>query len=160
MIMLLLMKPMSDIQEQLERVFSDLTEDFGYPATLRSGWPFRLSRFQEKTWMPAIEVSETEKEYRIKAEVPGINPEDLVVDVLGNLVTIQGESRQEKKEDKQNLHRSEFRYGQFYRQIPLPHDVQREGCRAEFKHGILMLTLPKLETTERKRLKINVIPAK
>jgi HSP20 family protein len=149
---------MSDLRQQLDRLFSDMSEEMAYPFALNSDWkPFRLvQEMREKAWLPAIEVAETESSYLVKAEVPGMNPDDISVEVLGNMVTLKGETRQVKKEDKQNIHRSEFRYGQFYRQIPLPENINSDACRAEFHHGILELTLPKLEKSPHKQIKIEV----
>jgi HSP20 family protein len=156
--MSLMLRPLEDVREQMERMFSELTEDFGLPTTLRNEFkrPFRIDGFGTRTWIPAIDVSETEAEYVVKAEIPGINPEDIIVEVMNNVVTLSGESRSEKKEDKRNYHRSEIRYGRFYRQIPLPTEVKSESSRAEFHNGILELFLPKLEENKRQKVKIDI----
>lgn len=153
-----LMRPNSDLRDQLDRIFTDITEELGFPTAFRADWkPLQLlPESGKRAWLLPVEVSETESDYIVKVEVPGMKPEDIQVEVLGNIVTIQGETRQEKQENKQNIHRSEFRYGQFYRQIPLPNNIKSESSRAEFHNGVLELTLPKQEESKHKRLKIDV----
>lgn len=159
--MSLLMRPMSEIREQMERLFSDLSHDLGYPLTLRSDWKSAKSDDNGlKTWLPAIEVSESDEEYVIKAEVPGIKPEEIHLEILGNMFLIQGETRQTKEEEKRNVHRSEIRYGRFMRQIPLPSGIQGDNCRAEFSNGILELRVPKMEESRRKRIPVDIKSSK
>ncbi len=153
-----LLTPLSETREQMERMFTDLIDDFGFPSTLRSGLkPFRLlENASTRAWLPAIEMLETEKDYVVKAEVPGMKPEDIHVEVLGNTVTIQGETEEKKEEEKRNTYRSEFRYGRFIRQIQLPTYVKGENTQAEYKNGILELKIPKMEESKRNRITVNV----
>ena len=109
------------------------------------------------TFMPAVDVSETDNEYRIKAEVPGVKKEDLNVNVQDGILTINGESRFEDEEKKDGrLIRQERRYGKYSRSMRLGKDVDSSGVKAEYKDGVLELTLPKLEEVKPKKIAITV----
>ena len=140
-------RPFTDIRDQMDRLFSELTEDLGFRPMVRG-------MQGQEVWIPPVEISETENEYVVKAEMPGMNPEDIEVDVVGNNVTICGETRDEKEEKGKNIYRSELRYGQFMRRVPLPGNVKSEDAHAEFHHGLLELRLPKMEESRRKKIKI------
>ena len=109
-------------------------------------------------WTPAVEIEETEKELILKAEIPGIDAKDLEVEVGEDRVTISGEHKEEKRTEdkKKNYFHSEFYYGNFQRLIPLPMPIKTDAIRSEFKHGILTLTLPKVENAPKKVVKINL----
>lgn len=159
--MALILRPVDDVRDQVERLFSDLTEDLNYPSFSRSEWrPFRslLSGQSQATrqWLPPIEVAETEQQFTIKAEVPGIQPEEIQVEMVDNSIVIQGETRQEQHDEQQNVHRSELRYGRFYRQIPLPGYVKPDSAQAEFNHGLLTLRFDKEDEQKRKKINVNV----
>lgn len=109
-----------------------------------------------KAWLPAIEVSETESKYQIKAELPGVDPDKLSVDVQRNRVIIEGHSEMNSESRDQQFHRSEFRYGRFYRQLPLPDYVDSASSQAEFRHGILAITFDKHQHTQRNPINIKV----
>lgn len=110
------------------------------------------------TWAPAIELKSTDDAIVLRAELPGINAENLDVQVARESVLISGEYKSETKtEDKEHqIHRSEFRYGSFHRVIPLPVAVQNDQVQADFKDGILNLTLPKVEAEKPKVVKVNL----
>ncbi len=149
-----LTRPFSDIREQLNRAFYEMTEDFGFPLGLRSEWPFQESR---KAWFPTVEISETDKEIRLRANIPGMKkPEDIQVEVNQNSVVLSGEMKSEKKEESENVYHSEFRYGSFYRRMTLPTDVKSSEARAEYKNGVLELYLPKAMASQSKRIPITV----
>jgi HSP20 family protein len=150
-----LIRPLNDMRQELDRLFNEFHEELTLPARFNLEWP---TPRMEKAWLPAIELTETESQYQIKAEVPGIKPEDLHVEVMGNTVIIKGESREECNEgdDQKNIYRSEIRYGQFYRQVPLPSKVRAEACKAEFQHGMLTLTLPKQDEDQQQRIKLEI----
>ena len=109
-------------------------------------------------WAPAIELKSNDDAIVLRAELPGINAEDLDVQVTREAVSISGEYKSETKtEDKEHqIHRSEFRYGNFHRVIPLPISVQNDQVKAEFKDGILTLTLPRVEAEKPKVVKVNL----
>ncbi|NWF59542.1 MAG: Hsp20/alpha crystallin family protein [Fischerella sp.] len=108
------------------------------------------------TWAPAIELKETDADIILKAEVPGIEAKDLDVEVSTDAVAISGEYQQEKRDEDKGLIRSEFRYGQFQRVVPLPVAVKNDQVKAEFKNGVLTLTLPKIEAAKRNVVKVDL----
>ncbi len=114
------------------------------------------SDLQSNGWAPAIEIKETDSEIVLRAEVPGLNAENLDVQVTRNAVSISGEHRYEKKTEDKGYFHSEFRYGKFQRIVPLPSKVENDQVKAEFKDGILMLTLPKAADERRKVFRVNL----
>lgn len=110
----------------------------------------------EMTWMPSIELQDTDANLILRAQIPGVEAKDLDVQVTRDTVSIAGEHRYENKAQEQGFFRSEFRYGQFQRMIPLPVHVKNDQVQAEFKNGILTLTLPKVEEAQRRVVKINL----
>lgn len=148
-----LMRPFTDIQSQMDRLFSDISQSIGLPYEVSTSR--QVEPLGGRMWMPSIEISENDNDIKISAEIPGVKPEEIDVEVSGNQVTISGEYRhEEKRTEGRNVHRSEFRYGRFLRRIPLPSEVKSENAKAEFHHGILELTLPKAEESKRRKLKI------
>lgn len=107
--------------------------------------------------VPAIDVSENENEYRIKAEIPGVKKEDLNVSVHDGILTINAESRYEDEEKKEGrVIRQERRYGKYVRSVRLSKDVNSSGVRAEYKDGVLDIVLPKTEEVKPKKIDIAV----
>jgi HSP20 family protein len=107
-------------------------------------------------WVPSVDVSETEGEYQIKAEIPDVKKEDVKVTVEDGVLTIQGERRQEKEEKGKKYHRVECSYGSFVRSFTLPDLVDEEKVKAEFKDGVLNLKLPKSEKAKPKAIEVKV----
>jgi len=108
------------------------------------------------TWTPAVDILETENELVLRAELPGMNSEDVDIRIENNTLTLRGERKFESKVDKVNFHRRERVYGEFSRSFTLPSTVEQEKVSAEFKDGILQLTLPKKEETKPKQITIKV----
>lgn len=94
------------------------------------------------TWYPAIEVTERDGQLQVHAELPGLKPEDVKVEVTDDALVIQGERKYEREDKKGGVYRSERRYGQFYREIPLPEGAKAEQAKAQFKDGVLEVILP------------------
>ena len=109
-------------------------------------------------WTPAVEIEEKEEELLLKAEIPGLNAEDLEVEVSEDRVIISGEHKEEKKtEDKEkNYFHSEFHYGRFERVIPLPLAIKTDEIKSDFQKGVLTLTLPKLKDAPKKSVKVKL----
>jgi HSP20 family protein len=105
---------------------------------------------------PAIEIADEGDHLVLKAEIPGIDAQDLDISVMRQAVILKGERRFEEKKEEKGFFRSEFRYGSFARTIPLPTDVQNEKVTAEYKDGVLTLTLPKAEDARDRAVKISV----
>ncbi|WP_404783205.1 Hsp20/alpha crystallin family protein [Altericista sp. CCNU0014] len=105
---------------------------------------------------PAAELQETSDAIHLKLEIPGMNVKDIDVQVSAEAVSISGERKEETKTEENGLTRTEFRYGQFQRVIPLPARVQNTDVKAEYKDGILQLKLPKAEDEKNKVVKVNI----
>ena len=138
------------------------------PADLFSSSPFVLMRrFSEEmdrsfghlfshgssnsAWMPAIKINELDGQLQVRAELPGLKPEDVKVEVTDGALTIQGERKYEREENKKGVYRSERRYGQFYREIPLPEGADVEQAKAQFNNGVIEIKLPVREQVSDRR---------
>ncbi|MBO3464254.1 Hsp20/alpha crystallin family protein [Aetokthonos hydrillicola Thurmond2011] len=108
------------------------------------------------SFVPAAELHETADAVHLKLEVPGIDAKDLDVQVTENAVAISGERKSETKTEENGVTRTEFSYGKFQRVIPLPARIQNTNVTAEYKDGILNLTLPKTTQEKNKVVKVNV----
>ena len=96
----------------------------------------------QSLWMPAIEVSECDGKYLIRAELAGLKPEDVKVEIDGDTLVMQGERKMEREQDKNGVRRTEIRYGQFYRAIPLPEGADTDHVQAQFDNGVLEISVP------------------
>ncbi|MFM6312685.1 MAG: Hsp20/alpha crystallin family protein [Dolichospermum sp.] len=108
------------------------------------------------TFIPAAEIAETDSDLRLKIEIPGIDPKDLNVEVAPESLSISGERKSETTTAEGGVTRSELRYGKFKRVITLPAVVDNERVEAEYKDGILRLTIPKAESERQKSVKVRV----
>jgi HSP20 family protein len=100
------------------------------------------------TWTPAIELQDTGDAIALKAQLPGIDAKDVNIQVTKDAVVLSGERQTENKIEENGYFRSEFRYGKFQRVISLPVQIQNQEVKADYKDGILHLTLPKAETAQ------------
>ncbi len=107
-------------------------------------------------WAPTADISETEKEYLIRAELPAVKKEDVKVSVDSGMITIEGERKQQKEEKTEKFHRIESLYGNFTRSFSLPDDINVEGIRCEDKDGVLTVHIPKTHTEKSKAKQIKV----
>jgi HSP20 family protein len=104
---------------------------------------------------PETDVMETEREIRVITEMPGLNREDIEVDVENNVLTVRGEKREQRTEGQEGrYHLAERRYGTFSRSFVLPRDVEADGIQASFENGVLTVTVPKSERARRRRVEI------
>ena len=108
------------------------------------------------SWRPAANISETDREYLIKAELPEVAKKDVEVTVHDGIITIKGERRYEKTDDSEKQHRIESFYGSFSRSFSLPADVDAANIEAEGKDGVLIVHLPKAEVEQAKSIEIKV----
>jgi HSP20 family protein len=104
-----------------------------------------------------FELSETDVEIRVKSELPGLDEKDISVELEEDMLSIQGERKEQKETKNRNYHISEMSYGGYQRCIPLPARVDRERAKAKFKNGVLTLTLPKKEPAKAERKRIPVV---
>jgi HSP20 family protein len=111
---------------------------------------------REGEWAPAANISETEKEYLIKAELPEVKKEDVKITVENGIITIRGERKQEKEQKDENEIRVESFYGSFSRSFSLPENVDASGVRAESKDGVLKVHIPKKEVTKPKSITVQI----
>ncbi len=102
---------------------------------------------------PSVDLKETEQEIILKADIPGINQEDLDITVSENTVTLKGEIKLDESREEKGYHLTERRYGSFYRTIPLPTEVKSEEATARCKNGVLELRIPKVQTTKKQGFK-------
>lgn len=103
---------------------------------------------------PALDMYETDDAIVVEATIPGVKPEEIDVQLAGNVLTIKGERKEEKKEKKAAYIYQERSYGSFCRSVTLPIEVDADKAQAEFKHGVLTLTIPKSEAVKPKSIKI------
>ena len=135
---------MSNLHRNVDRAFGRLLGD--WPAT------------QDWSWLPATEATSGSEGWTLRMALPGIDPEDVHVELHGNGLTVSGE-RPVKDEDT-DRHMSEIGYGRFERRFTLPKDVATEGVTATFEHGMLELTLPMAEASKARRIEIAGTKAK
>jgi HSP20 family protein len=129
----------------LMRRFADQME------SVLGGWGSDIGWESAGMWAPAIDVTEREGNLIVHADLPGLKKEDVKVETIDNQLVIQGERRQEHEEHDGGSWRSERRYGSFYRSIPLPDGAETERARAEFKDGVLQVSVPVPATRSRSR---------
>lgn len=107
-------------------------------------------------WTPRVDISETDHEFVIKAEIPDVKKDEVKVSVDNGMVTIQGERKHEKEEKGKKFHRIERFYGKFVRSFSLPNNVDETKIKATFKDGMLNLQIPKTETAKPKAIEVKV----
>lgn len=107
-----------------------------------------------ESWMPRVDVSETDKEYQITADVPGVKPEDIKVEVSGETLIMSGKSEEEKEESGKTWHRIERRSGSFYREFELPKGADADRAEASAKNGILTVKLMKKPEAQSKTIEV------
>jgi HSP20 family protein len=138
---------------ELEELSERLNRVFGRPSVRRDNNKEALT---VADWIPAVDISESEGEYLIKAELPGVKKEDIKVTLQEGVLTIQGERKQEKEEKGRKYHRIERSYGTFMRSFTLPDSVDDSKVSAEFKDGLLYLHVPKSEKAKPKAIEVKV----
>jgi len=116
--------------------------------------PF-AKRFSEE-WLPSVDVSETKDKVLIKAELPGLEPNDVNVSISGNILTIKGEKKKEQEEQDVHHHAVERYHGSFQRAFQLPVDIKTDKVEASFDKGVLTVSLPKAEEAKKKEIEIKV----
>jgi len=104
-----------------------------------------------QAWTPVTDVQYSDGNLVVSAELPGLKKDDVKVEVTEDALTIEGERKQEHKEDREGYHRWERSYGRFYRSIPLPEGTKPEQVKAELKDGVLKVTVPVPETAKKGR---------
>lgn len=127
--------------------FDDMFDDFWRPIRRESGGAFA----------PAVDVTENDDAYHIRADLPGVKKEDLDISLQDGVLTINAETKQEKKEEKEGrLIRQERRYGKFVRSMRFGDSVDADKIKADYKDGVLKLMLPKAEKVKAKKIDVQV----
>ena len=138
---------LSALQEQMSRLLDD---------TLFRG---RTDQSALTTWAPAVDIYETEHELVVKADLPDVDEKDLDVRVENNILTIRGERKFEKTVSEDNYLRIERSYGSFSRSFSLSNSVNTDAIKADYRNGVLTLTIPKREEAKPKQVKVSVAAA-
>lgn len=134
---------------EIEGLFDHYTRAMGMPASLGQV-------MTSGDWSPRVDISETDKEFLIKAEIPDMDKKDVKVTVDHGVLTVEGERKQEKEEKGKKFHRVERYYGSFVRSFALPDNVDETNIDAEFKNGMLNLKLLKTGKTTPKKIEVKV----
>jgi len=133
-------REMMTLREAMDRLFDDA---FTRPLSLRDGWS-----------APAIDMYQTEDEVVVRAALPGLKPDDVQINITGDVLHIKGEMKYEEEKKEKAWHMREQRWGAFERSVALPIDVVADKAKAEFENGVLTVTLPKAEEVKPKTINI------
>jgi len=139
--------PVYSLQREMNKLFEDffaapVFEDF-------TEFPKHFSEQFAGAVTPRIDMSETDKEILVKAELPGLTEKDVEISISRDLLTLSGEKKQEKEQSEKGWYRMERQYGSFRRSIPLPYEIDSEKVEATFKNGLLSIKLPKSEVQQK-----------
>ena len=117
--------------------------------------PFSMPVFRESLgFVPAVEISETDGNFLVSAELPGLNREDVDIELENNVLTLRGEKKEERQSSEKDMYVYERSYGFFQRSFSLPTAVKEDEVKAEFADGVLRITLPKTEQAKGKKISI------
>ena len=139
--------PFRQMQERFNRVFGENVDLFK---------PMKDENWSLSTWAPACDIYENENEIVVKAELPEVKKEDVQVAIENNVLSIRGERKFSEETKEENYHRVERSYGEFMRSFTLPSFVDASKVNAEFKDGLLRVTMPKREEAKPKQIEVKV----
>lgn len=140
--------PLATLRAEIDRLFDALTRDpFG-----AFDWPVSGTR----GWVPPVDVAESEDEFTVRAEIPGIDPKELQVSISGNQLVLAGEKKESSEKKGKDYYQTESRYGAFRRCIALPDSVDQEKVEAEYVNGVLTIRLKKLQSAPPKKVEVKV----
>jgi HSP20 family protein len=148
---------LSTLREEMDHMFDRLSRGFmGLPSIRRApDWESDLHSLLDVR-VPAVDIAETDKGFRITAELPGMKKEDVEVSVSQGLLTIKGEKREEREEKEKGYYLSERRFGAFQRSFRLPNQADADRIEAKFDNGVLTLTVPKSADALKSEKKIKI----
>lgn len=142
------LREIEDMQNRMAALFG--------PDPLRMIDPNREEKLVTTDWIPAVDITEDDKEYLIKADLPEMKKEDVHVTFEDGVLTITGERKVEKEEKNRKYHRIEREHGRFLRSFTLPENADAAKIHAEFKEGVLLLRLPKNEKITPKAIEVKI----
>lgn len=142
-----LIEPLSRLRTEVDRLFADFPSR--WPRLEFAGLPAAMP-------VPAVDMTETDKAYKLSVEVPGIEPADIEVSVDGDMLVISGEKKEEREEKEKGYLYSERSYGAFERRIELPVGADAEAIKARVHKGVLRITLPKNDKAESGKRRITI----
>lgn len=145
---------MRRFNEEMDRLFQNFAFGRGLRETSLGRQLGFLGEGGPTVWSPQIEVFQRGDDLVIQADLPGMTKDDVTVDISGDAIVVRGERRSEHEEEDEGYYRSERSYGSFYRTIPLPEGVDAENAEANFRNGVLEITMPAPERAERRRIEI------
>ena len=148
-------RPFMDLT-RWERDMDRMMEDF-FGRRMRPFWPERwFGRDELEVRAPAVDVFEEKDDIVVKAELPGMEKDNIEVNLTDHMLTIKGEKKKEEEIKEENYYRAERTYGSFLRTLELPRDVHADKIKASFKNGILEVRMPKTEEAKAKEIKVKV----
>jgi len=147
---------MRRFSEEMDRLFEDFGFGRGLVAPEFEHGLDQLGALAGASWAPQVEVLQRDNELMIRADLPGMTKDDVKVDIANNAVVIRGERKSQREENEKGYYRSERSYGSFYRRIPLPSGVNADEASADFRNGVLEITMPATHTAEEKQRQIEI----
>ncbi|MGE3844267.1 MAG: Hsp20/alpha crystallin family protein [Vicinamibacterales bacterium] len=135
--------PILQLHREIDRVFDDAFRGFGFPTPAPLRWPSEWPGIMK----PVVDIQETDKQYRIALEVPGVEEKDIQITLDNDVLVVRGEKRQEQETKDGGFHRIERSYGSFQRALNLPGDANQDTIKANFKNGVLTITMDKREAS-------------
>jgi HSP20 family protein len=144
-------EPFLSMQSELNHWFDDLWRQatgMGMLPSLRPSRPFAALSPAPMFGLPAVDLKETDEAYKICAELPGLKPDDIELEIKGDALVLTGHKAEEKDDHRAAYRISERRFGRFERRFPLPPDIDRERIEAAFNDGVLTVTLPRQASGE------------
>ena len=151
-------RPFERLQREIDRLFDDFAGGIGRSPLGRSLFDIEPAWRTQSAMsaMPAVDVTETDKAYEIAAELPGMDENNIEVKVADDVLTIKGEKQEVKEEKKRDYYLSERSFGSFQRSFQVPGGVDTDNIDANFKNGVLTVTLPKSTEAQKAEKKITV----
>jgi HSP20 family protein len=134
-------RELRSLQDEMTRLFAGVS-------------PSNREEFLSGNWAPHMDIFENQDHLVLEADLPGMNRDDIDLSIENNVITLRGERKFDKKTEGDNYHRVERSYGSFTRSFTLPQTVSAEGAQAEFKNGVLRVSLPKREETKARKIEV------
>ena len=145
------------LRDRIDRLFDDFGRDFtSWGRSFGDVEPFKGWSSELNTKLPAVDVIEQKDQYLIKAELPGIEEDDLDIDLSEGILTVKGEKKREEDREEDNVHISERTYGSFRRSFRLPPDADADNIKATCKDGVVEVTIPRSELEQPEARKIEI----